>query len=105
LSVYSTLFYHGTLPTNALTVIYTVPAGQTVVVRDVELLISAANDLFNLQVNVSGTLAVMWYVAQSPATTWHQWSGRVVIPSGGELEAYSALGADQLVVSGYLLSP
>lgn len=105
MSVYSTLFFRGSLPVNALEQLYTVPATMTVVVRDMEMLTSGANDLFNVQIGTSGATTVMWYLSQLPAATWHQWQGRTVIPPGQSLYAYSAQGAAQLVVSGYLLSP
>lgn len=105
MSVYSTRFFRGSLPTNSLDALYTVPAGMTVVLRDIEMLTAAANDLFNVQIGVSGSTTVVWYLSQLPASTWHQWSGRVVVDAGETVYAYSGLGAAQLVISGYLLSP
>lgn len=105
MSVYSTRFFRGALPANTLEPLYTVPATMTVVLRDMEMLTAGANDLFNVQIGVSGSTTVLWYLSQLPAATWHQWGGRTVMDGGETLYGYSAQGAAQLVVSGYLLSP
>lgn len=104
MSTYSTQFFRGALSANVLKDLYTVQANTVVVIRDVELLISAEGDLFNLQIGPPGSTTVVWYVSGAPASSWHQWQGRTVAPAGEHLWAYSGLGAAQLIVSGYLLS-
>lgn len=105
MSVYSTRFFRGSLPANSLDLLYTVPATMTVVLRDMEVLVAAANDLINVQIGTSGGTTVVWYLSAQPASSWHQWQGRTVLNSGESLYGYSGSGAAQLVISGYLLSP
>jgi hypothetical protein len=104
-SVYSTLFFHGTVPAGVPT-LYTVPAAMTVVLRDLELYNGDAVERnTNFQLQVAGSQAIFWAPQVQPAT-WYQWHGRTVIPSGGIVIGYGG-GSTliQLTMSGYLLSP
>jgi hypothetical protein len=103
-SVYSTLFYLGTLPT-AQGTLYTVPALQTVVVRDIELTNpGVGTPLTYVSAHVSGLDAVIMWLNAFPNDTSQQWQGRVVLPAGSLIRGYCAVANVQCIVSGYLLS-
>lgn len=104
MSVYSTQFFLGAMPANG-TVIYTVPTGYTVVVRDIELYNgSAGPGGCSVQIRVSGALeAVIFLAPDMGANTWAQWQGRAVLNVGQELASGAGASGFLGVVSGYLL--
>jgi len=103
-SLYSTQFFAGTIPTNALTNAFTVPAGELVVLRDMDALIVTASDLFNVQIGVAGATTVVWYVTATATPEWVQWQGRTVVKAGESIWVYSSGSNTQAVLSGYLLT-
>lgn len=103
MSVYSTLLFIGVLPTAGAT-LFTVPAGDTCVVRDIEILnttTSSSSPLLNAV--VSGSVGTILSVPNLAANTHFQWQGRVVIPSGGTIAGVDAHGGQNCMISGYLL--
>jgi len=105
-SIYSTLFYSADAP-NGLTAAYTVPAGATVVVRDIEAYNSNASaTAFSISRQVSGTtLSYIWVPSPAlSASSWAQWHGRAVLNAADVLEVSTAAAGVYLHISGYLLS-
>lgn len=92
------------MPHGVLGTLFTVPSSDVCVIRDMEQFTGGAADLFNVQISVSGSLSIVWYLSSAPASSWHQWTGRVVVPPGGLIQAFASNANDQLIVSGYLLS-
>lgn len=105
MSVYSHLFFAGFLPT-AFTEAYTVPAGMTVVIRDMEFYNgSSGTPTFNVQLGVSGSTGVFFQENDLAPSKHSQWQGRVVIPSAQGLWIFSSAANVQATISGYLLTP
>ena len=102
---YSTLFGTGTPPTSPTT-FFTVPADYIVVVRDIEFLnFSGADCIASVSGVVPGPLgAIIWYDDAIPSAVSVQWQGRVVLPTGTELQWSSTTASAVMTVSGYLLS-
>lgn len=100
---YSTRFFAGNYVGSGLPdVVYTVPALQVVVLRDIEVFSSSA-DAFNVQLGVPGQTHVVWLGKIATAGTWMQWQGRVVGNAGDTLTVYAASTGTQFMISGYLL--
>ena len=104
MTTYSTQFFRGPVPAGVLGTLYTVPANDVVVLRDIELFIGGTADLFNLQIGVPGNTEIVWYLNSPPASSWHQWTGRTVVKGGESIFAFATNANDQIVVSGYLLT-
>lgn len=104
MTTYSTQLAAQTLPANVFTSLYTVPTGDVVVIRDVEVFVGVTTSIFNLQVGSPGSTFIVWYLSSPAASSWHQWQGRTVVPAGQQIWAYSAAASLQVVVSGYLLT-
>jgi hypothetical protein len=102
---YSTNFFTGELTVSG-TVLYTVPASYTAVLRDIEIYNgSGATPLFNIQGVVPGPLNGIIFLSGSfPLSEWVQWKGRVVLPAGSEITGYASAFPFYLLLSGYLLS-
>jgi hypothetical protein len=102
---YSTLFFSGSL-TTANTTVYTVPAGNVIVLRDVEFR-NTGTGTDDLVIGWSGAPGFAGYylpchgVASNAAA---QWEGRVVLPAQSVVLAHANFGAGEAVISGYLLS-
>lgn len=102
--IYSQLLFIGMLPSTN-TVLYTVPAENVVVVRDIELVNGGSSSSSgSLNLNVSGATATLWLPPNLAEYAWAQWHGRVVVPAGGEILGNSNSGDVQAIVSGYLLT-
>jgi hypothetical protein len=105
LSVYSVRLGYATVtPSGAI--LFTVPSGRTVVVRDIEASNSgSATSSLNVALVVSGSGNVgNVLVLQNVAAGAHtQWEGRLVLNAGDELAAGATAGSFFLVVSGYSL--
>jgi hypothetical protein len=100
---YSTNFWTGPVPAGS-TVLYTVPALEVVVIRDIEAFNSASSaQQISVQSRVSGSTGIIFNEAAAVSAANFQWQGRVVIPAGGELLGYAAEAGLLLIVSGYLL--
>lgn len=102
---YSAQLFAGSLAAG-VTPIYTVPAGYTAVVRDIEALnlFSGANVLAFIT-TVPGPLNVQWTndtIAAFGETL--RWEGRVVMNPGDVLSAEVTQDTISLIVSGYLFS-
>jgi hypothetical protein len=104
-SVYSTQLYLGQ-PGSGITTLYTVPSGNTVVVRDVELINTGSAAMsFGLIVRTSGGTQAQWASVSGVAVnSQYQWEGRVVMNPGDELILTTSEAGMQLIVSGYLLA-
>lgn len=103
-SVYSTQFFANVIPAGT-TMLYTVPAGMTVVVRDIELYNSTAAGI-NVQVFVGGSGADAQIDTALPltASTPRHWDGRAVLNAGQQIVGYAEAAGVQCLLSGYLLS-
>lgn len=105
-SVYSTRFYIGAAPSSQSTV-YTVPAGFTAVIRDLEAFATSAitDPVYLVVQEGSGPVAaVIADVGTLGALQFGHWEGRAVMVAGDEL-IIAGYGSDLLLcVSGYLLS-
>lgn len=105
MSVYSTRFFAGHLPT-AFTELYVVPATMTVVLRDMEFYNgTGAPTLFNVQGGVSGSQTILYANATLEAGTWSQWQGRAVVNAGEGIWGFCGVSGVSAYISGYLLSP
>lgn len=104
MTVYSELLWQGNGGSGAQTV-YTVAAGTTVVVRDVEVYNGSGGALeFHLQTVVSGFNGAYPCVINSIANgQGGQWQGRVVLPASSELILPPFGTGVQVVISGYVL--
>lgn len=105
MSVYSTLLWQGPVPTSN-TVVYTVPAGITAVVRDAEWFnVSGGALSANVSSIVSGfSNAVPISVQNLASGASQQWKGRAVFPAGSQLEVVATGTGLYLVLSAYQLS-
>jgi hypothetical protein len=86
-------------PTTA--VVYTVPAATTVVVTDVDFLISGASgQYFTIAL---GAAYVIWMQLSGSLTQHFQWTGKQVLNAGDQI---SMLNGDiaTLAITGYVLS-
>jgi hypothetical protein len=103
-SVYSTRFFQGVCTTAGI-VAYTVPAAQTVVLRDVEVWNpDAAVQHVLVAIGAPGHLATALFLLGQPGATT-QWEGRVVVNGGEEIFVSSGSPDTQAIICGYLLSP
>jgi hypothetical protein len=104
-SVYSTSFFVGP-HSGAGANVYTVPAGQTVVVRDMECYNGGSSaTIVEIGTTMPGSgYTPFWHLEALGATTWAQWQGRVVMASGSITVATGGATC-YFTVSGYLLSP
>lgn len=106
MSVYSTQFFLGTLAV-AVQTLYTVPAGMTVVVRDIELSQGGTGPAVVTIWGQTVPGAQAYLVRQSALApnVVFQWQGRSVLQSGQTLQAFCNAANTELWISGYLLSP
>jgi hypothetical protein len=104
MTVYSTQFFSGAL-VQGQHVLYTVPANETVVLRDIELYGNIATTAqVSLSVLLSGVLSsIVYYVKELEPGLWTQWTGRAVLEQGQELASNSEIAGPMCLVSGYLL--
>lgn len=86
-----------------VTTLYTVPAGNVAVIRDMEYF-SSSSALFNVQCSSSGRSGLLWYLSGVPANSWHQWQGNTVLPPGDVLQGFADGAGNLIVVSGFLLT-
>lgn len=106
MSVYSTLFHAASSSPVSLTTVYTVPALQTVVVRDIEYQnYSGSPATFTVQGSDSGLSVIILYDFDFPSASSKQWSGRVVLPGGSLLGISGSVASLAYSISGYLLTP
>lgn len=104
MSVYSVQLFAGFIPV-AATVVYTVPVGATVIVRDIELFnaTSAPTDM-TVSVGVSGSpLAVIARVLLVPVLAHVQWTGRAVLNPGQDIQVSGGGTGSTVLISGYNL--
>jgi len=102
---YSTQFFAGE-GGSGLAVLYTVPDQYVAVLRDLEALnLGGATDSLDLITEIPGPLAVTWgRLNNVPSGEAAQWSGRLVMNPGDQLQAYSGTHDWAILASGYLLS-
>jgi hypothetical protein len=102
-STYSKLL--GTLnTTTAMQTFYTVPAAVVAVVRDLEATdFSGMDNQLFFQISVPGFKQAVIVLQTLAGPKWSQWTGRLVVPSGGLLQAASAHTGHSIAVSGYEL--
>lgn len=86
---------------------YTVPSGMTIVVRDIEIWNGDPVDRtvsFSAVQTPGGPNAIIWNT-DCPANKWQQWEGRAVIGEKGTLSGAGGGGPNiYTILSGYLLS-
>jgi hypothetical protein len=106
MSTYSTLLWQGEAAA-AQEVVYTVPAGYTTVVRDIEVYNGSSSTLatFYIVSHVPGFSDAIFAVVNALATSHGaQWQGRAVLPTAGELEVPAMPTGIYVMISGYQLS-
>lgn len=107
MSIYSTQFFCGTIPSGS-TIVYTVPTNDVVVVRDMTLY-NASSSVGPMNVGIyspGGSLLVVLFEEPSLAAfTSSQWTGRSVVNGGQTLRVGAGGGVTGLgIISGYLLT-
>lgn len=103
--VYSTLFVNEPVPPLTPTTGALAPPGQTIVLRDLEIFTPAANIGAEFQLYWPVTGAVIFdYNYLTAGHNWTQWSGRIVLPPGFQVNCYSIGFSWHVTLSGYLLS-
>lgn len=102
---YSTLIFAGAVGAGATIVAYTVPQGQVLIIRDIEVTGAGASGA-SFQGGTGGTAnTIFWSVPFGSSVVWAQWQGRLVLPYGYTVALRSTGSvAYSCVVSGYLLS-
>jgi hypothetical protein len=102
-SVYSHRFFCAEV-TVGVTTIYTVPAGSTAILRDLELFnASSATQTFTVYLVQPGLGGVPAIVINSiGAALGEQWQGRVVLNAGDSLQTGTGASSQYMVLSGYL---
>lgn len=101
MTVYSTQFFLGTVTAGGSTPIYTVPAGYTAVIRDIELE-QYGGALANGRIEIVGFAGIYSYTPSGlllPA----QWTGRAVMTPAQVLSLTLTGGDWAALISGYLL--
>lgn len=104
MTVYSTNFYSGTVPAGT-TSLYTVPAGLTVVIRDVRLygnVASATPISLGLQRSGASTAIYLYANPLNPGALVVE-QGRAVLEAGDVIASNAGAGGALIWVSGYLL--
>jgi hypothetical protein len=102
--VYSTQFYAGRTGQGE-TPLYTVPSGNVLVLRDVEIYAATSSDIqFALAVGAPGIVSHLWFVNPLKAGEWAQWQGRSVLDTGQLLIAVAGEAGVEVTASGYLLA-
>jgi hypothetical protein len=86
---------------------YEVPDGFVAVIRDFTLFtsIGATGAQLSIQNSATASSCVVAWLAAAGLEDYHQWTGRVVVPSGGfiTLDVVSAGEGANSYVGGYLL--
>lgn len=100
-AIYSTQLAAGTQAAGTTTVVYTVPAGATVVVRDISVGAQSAPANF-VAINVAGVAEIAAFDAITQYLTAH-WEGRVVLNAGQEINVDAITGTWTYIISGYVL--
>lgn len=102
-SIYSTQLAVEQL-TATQSVLYTVPPATTVVIRDLEVwVIAAQSGLFYIAVEASGGFVIPLVAETSAAASSKlQWQGRVVMNAGDRVVGASPQPGVQVIVSGYV---
>lgn len=99
--IYSTRFYAGVLASGLSAVLYTVAAGSTVVVRDIECS-SDIGDQPHATLILTGVAEVAFVQAVAPLIHG-RWSGRVVFNAGETMKLDVISGQMEVSISGYVL--
>lgn len=105
MSVYSTLFFLGTVGVTQITA-YTVPAGYVAVIREIDArdFSGAVNGLY-IASNVSGFGTFTWsFLSNVAGGDAVQWKGRTVLPAASTILLAAGAASFQAAVSGYLLT-
>jgi hypothetical protein len=101
-TVYSKRFFQGSIPTTGITA-FTVPPGQTLVLRDLE--VYNPDSLvahLNVVVGLPGSQTTALFIEAQPGLTT-QWQGRVVLNENEDIVLAASSATTQAVLSGYLL--
>lgn len=102
--VYSTLLIEAT--SVSINAGYTVPAGYTVIVRDICVFLFGAPDDSEMTVLNEGTQARIYAKLYTSSYEYDHWVGHQVFPAGSTIQAIGDGPTEQSVrISGYLLSP
>lgn len=100
--VYSTQFLTGLFPTAP--VYYTVPAGYRAVLRDISVYWNGDVSGGVLNVAIASVALVYRFTGPANVAEGQQWTGRMVLDPGQQLEFSPASGNWGFIASGYLLS-
>ena len=104
MTIYSHSFFAGAVRSSGQTIIATVPAGQTAVIRDIEI-VSSSTSPTNLSIFIQRSGITAGFLTNHEAVaynSWIQWLGRVVLMGGDELVTQVDSTPIWYVVSGYL---
>ena len=106
MTVYTQCLWRGQV-SNAYTVVYTVPAGVAVVLRDIELsnLTGAADDFIEIDILGSGgagSAAVMRLDVKVGTSV--QWQGRVAMESGARIQTAASTSGIAGQFTGYVFN-
>lgn len=102
-AIYSTLFAELELPVATQQLLFTVPAGQVMIVRDIDVY-SNATPPCNIGFSGTGAAVIFAFFNFTAAFTSLQWQGRQVFPAGSQLNGRASSAAMWCRVSGYLLT-
>lgn len=105
--IYSRLLATGGPTAGTDTLVYTAPALNTVVLRDIELFVSAGGATFISvygQVSGPGDRAFVYAVAAPTTRQTAQWQGRQVLRPGEAVYVHADSGVLYYRLSGYVLT-
>lgn len=104
MAIYSTLLAAGNVDDGSLQDIYTAPALNTVVVRDIEIVQSSAYyGPCRVRVLSGSALSFIYVVTPTTVGQSYHWEGRAVLLPADVLQAESINGGFWYRISGYVL--
>lgn len=102
--IYSTLLVDGPFALGFAGVVYTVPAGATVVVTDMDTALRNTGSGPVSYVTLGASLMLI-HTAQGAELINQQWRGRQVLNAGGTISFTTQAANSYLRITGYLLRP
>lgn len=102
--IYSQKLFNAVVTTTGDTVVFTVPAGTTVVVTDIDVLLtnSAAGQVSFVRL---GATALLYHNSAAIEEINQQWVGKQVLNAGDTITFRFHGTAANLAITGYVLSP
>lgn len=102
--IYSTKLVDASFATGFSGVVYTVPAGATVVVTDIDTALRTTTGGPTSYVTLGVTLFLM-HTPSGPELINQQWRGRQVLDAGDSIAFAAGALSNYLRITGYLLRP